>query len=63
MPTLQNAVLDNYPLFQKAVLNNYLNRLDDSKLQVLYLKYIAHFHNKEVQENIRSGKEEQYQGE
>ena len=51
------------PLFQKAVLDNYLNRLDNTKLQVLYSKYTSHFHNKDVQENLKSGKEEQYQGE
>jgi len=50
-------------LFQKSVLNKYLKSLDSSKVDSAYEKFIAHFHNPEIQNNIRNSKEEQYQGE
>lgn len=48
-------------LFQTAVINKYLKTLDKQALQTAYARFMAHFHNATVQENIRSSKEEQYQ--
>ena len=50
-------------LFQTSVLNKYLKRLDDSKVDKAFEKFKNHFHNPIIQENIRNSKEEQYQGE
>ena len=49
-------------LFQNSVLNKYIRGLDTEKVDEAYKKFIKHFHNPEVQENIRNSKEEQYQG-
>ena len=49
-------------LFQNSVLNKYLRGLDTEKVDEAYTKFTKHFHNYEVQENIRNSKEEQYQG-
>lgn len=49
-------------LFQKSVLNKYLEGLETEKLKEAYEKFTRHFHNPEIQENIRNSKEEQYQG-
>lgn len=50
-------------LFQNSVLNKYLKGLEAEKVKEAYEKYTKHFHNPEIQENIRNSKEEQYQGE
>lgn len=50
-------------LFQNAVLNKYLKGLDAGKVEQAYLTFTEHFHNPDIQENIRNSKEEQYQGE
>ncbi|SFN24967.1 Eco57I restriction-modification methylase domain-containing protein [Salegentibacter flavus] len=50
-------------LFQNSVLNKYLKALDNEKIERAYELFSAHFHNPVIQENIRSSKEEQYQGE
>ena len=50
-------------LFQNSVLNKYLKGLDTEKVKEAYEKFTKHFHNPEIQENIRNSKEEQYQGE
>ncbi len=47
--------------FQSTVLNKYLQGLDSQQIQTDYQRFKAHFHNPEVQQNIRSSKEEQYQ--
>ncbi len=49
--------------FQNSVTNKYLKTLDKKHLQDAYSKFKEHFHNPEIQENIRNIKEEQYQGE
>lgn len=49
------------PLFQKSVLNRYLNDQDKSKVKVAYEKYKAYFHNPVIQKNIIESKEEQFQ--
>ncbi len=50
-------------LFQNSVLNKYLNELDNEKVEIAWEKFKSHFHNPDIQENIRNSKEEQYQGE
>ena len=51
------------PLFQNSVLNKYLKGVDSAKADKAWTIFTAHFHNPEIQENIRNSKEEQYQGE
>lgn len=48
-------------LFQKSVLNKYLNEQDNTAVQAAYQKYKAYFHNLQIQHNIRESKEEQFQ--
>lgn len=50
-------------LFQNSVLNKYLKGLESEKVNQAYERFISHFHNPSIQENIRNSKEEQYQGE
>lgn len=47
--------------FQSSVLNRYLQALNTQQIQSAYSRYRKHFHNPEVQQNIRTSKEEQYQ--
>ena len=49
--------------FQNSVINKYIANLDKQTLHSAYTKFRAHFHNATIQDNIRSSKEEQYQGE
>lgn len=48
-------------LFQKSVLKKYLQGLDQDKVHQVWLLFQAHFHNPEIQDNIRNAKEEEYQ--
>jgi len=48
-------------LFQKAVIEKYLQSVDKQTITTAYTKFKAHFHNPEIQENIRNSKEVQYQ--
>lgn len=48
-------------LFQSAVLNNYLNSIDDTQVEDAWSRFTEHFHNPEIQDNIRNSKEEEYQ--
>ena len=50
-------------VFQKAVVKRYIKTLDKIKVQQAWAVFSLHFHNKDIQENIRNAKEEQYQGE
>ncbi|WP_430468432.1 Eco57I restriction-modification methylase domain-containing protein [Winogradskyella ouciana] len=50
-------------LFQNSVLNKYLKGLESEKVNEAYKRFVNHFHNPTIQENIRNNKEEQYQGE
>ncbi len=50
-------------LFQNSVLNKYLKGIDSEKAEKAWKAFTTHFHNPEIQENIRNSKEEQYQGE
>ena len=49
--------------FQPSVVNKYLKNLDKPKVSLAFNKFQSHFLNVKVQEDIRSLKEEQYQGE
>ncbi|MBC7524787.1 MAG: N-6 DNA methylase [Flavobacterium sp.] len=49
------------PLFQQSVLNKYLYQQDKILVEKAYKKYTKYFHNPEIQQNIRSNKEEQFQ--
>lgn len=51
------------PLFQSTILQKYTNALDTAAVDAAYERFSAHFLNPVIQENIRLGKEEQYQGE
>lgn len=51
------------PLFQNIVVSKYLKSIDKQAISNAYSKFKAHFHNPDIQENIRNSKEEQYQGE
>jgi len=49
------------PLFQQSVLKKYLADLNKDKLQIAWDKFVAHFHNPTIQQNILNAKEEEYQ--
>ena len=51
------------PLFQKSVVAKQLQSQDKTKLVAQWNVFKNHFHNPAIQDNIRSSKEEQYQGE
>ncbi len=48
-------------MFQKSILNRYLNQLDTTRITKAYQQFTAYFHDKERQNNIRLAKEEQFQ--
>ena len=48
-------------LFQKSVLKKYLKSLDEKKVTEAYQKFTAFFHDPTTIQNIRDGKEEQFQ--
>jgi len=48
-------------MFQQTVLKKYLKAQDPAELESRWTAFRDHFHSPEVQENIRSSKEEQYQ--
>lgn len=51
------------PLFQNSVVTKQLQSQDKIKLFTQWNIFQNHFHNPTIQDNIRSSKEEQYQGE
>ncbi len=51
------------PIFQNSVVTKQLQSQDKTKLLAQWNVFTAHFHNPIIQDNIRSSKEEQYQGE
>ena len=51
------------PLFQNSVVTKQLQSQDKTKLVDAWNVFKNHFHNPTIQDNIRSSKEEQYQGE
>jgi hypothetical protein len=48
-------------LFQKAVLQKYLESIREEDLEQAWNVFTSHFHDPEIQENIRNSKEEEYQ--
>ncbi|PWA06834.1 Eco57I restriction-modification methylase domain-containing protein [Flavobacterium psychrotolerans] len=50
-------------LFQKSVVAKQLQSQDKTQLVAQWNVFKSHFHNPSIQDNIRSSKEEQYQGE
>lgn len=48
-------------LFQQAVLTKYLAQQDQHRMAAFYEAFKLHFHNAEIQNNIRESNEEQYQ--
>jgi type I restriction-modification system DNA methylase subunit len=51
------------PLFQKSVVAKQLQSQDKTQFVARWNLFKSHFHNPSIQDNIRSSKEEQYQGE
>ncbi|WP_417885571.1 Eco57I restriction-modification methylase domain-containing protein [Zunongwangia sp.] len=49
-------------LFQTSVLKKYLKAQDNSVISKAYKKFSSYFLNPKIQENIKSSKEEEYQG-
>ena len=49
------------PLFQKSVLQKYLNQQDENLLEVQYGIFKTYFLNATIQQNIIAQKEEQFQ--
>lgn len=49
-------------LFQQSVLNKYLKEINREEAQSAWLSYKKHFHDPQIQANIRELKEEEYQG-
>lgn len=47
--------------FQNTVTNKYLNSIDKLTIQKKFVQFKEHFHNPQIQQNIRNSKEEQYQ--
>ena len=48
-------------LFQHAVMKKYLAGMNEQEADAAWERFTSHFHNPEIQANIRSAKEEQYQ--
>lgn len=48
-------------LYQKSVLNKYLNEQNEDAVHSAYQTYKAYFHNTTIQQNIINSKEEQFQ--
>ncbi len=49
-------------LFQTSVLKKYLKAQDQNKISKAYKKFNKYFLNPKIQKNIKSSKEEEYQG-
>ena len=50
------------PLYQNSVLKKYLKQQDKDAVAKAFKKFAKYFHDSKIQENIRSSKEEEYQG-
>ena len=59
--SLQKEQSDTTMLFQKNIIKKYLGLLNEELTQEAWNKYQAYFLNKEIQQNIRQSKEEQFQ--
>ena len=49
-------------LYQNSVLKKYLKQQDSEAVSKAFKKFSKYFHDPKIQENIRSSKEEEYQG-
>jgi hypothetical protein len=49
-------------LYQKSVLNKFLKGQDKETVTKAYKKFVKYFNDPKIQDNIRSSKEEEYQG-
>src|SRR5690625_3774478 len=49
------------PLYQNAVLNIFIQSIDEKNIDNAWNTFCNHFHNAEIQQNIRNSKEEEYQ--
>ncbi len=47
--------------FQESIKKKYLNELDNELLDNKYRQFLEYFNNKDIQQNIRNAKEEQFQ--
>ncbi len=50
------------PLYQNSVLKKYLKQQDKDAVTKAFKKFAKYFHDPKIQENIRSSKEEEFQG-
>ena len=48
-------------LFQSAVLQKYLSGIQEGETDKAWKTFTSHFHDPEIQKNIRNSKEEEYQ--
>lgn len=48
-------------MFQTLVIKDFINQQNTDQLKSAYEKFIAHFHNADIQTHIKNSKEEQYQ--
>jgi len=55
------AITKSMALFQHSVLKKYLSGINEEEVNKAWDVFTAHFHNPQVQENIRNSKEEEYQ--
>ena len=58
---LAAELIGTMALYQNSVLRKHLASQDAEAVKAAYAKYAAYFLNKEIQENIRNSKEEQFQ--
>ena len=58
---LAAELIGTMALYQNSVLRKHLASQDTEAVKAAYAKYSAYFLNKEIQENIRNSKEEQFQ--
>lgn len=48
-------------LFQKTIVSKYLKTQNQENIHLKWESFKEHFHNSEIQNNIRNSKEEEYQ--
>ncbi|WP_386690937.1 MULTISPECIES: Eco57I restriction-modification methylase domain-containing protein [unclassified Lonepinella] len=48
-------------MFQQIILQQYLKQQNETDMQLAYQQFCQHFHDPNIQQNIRQSKEEQYQ--
>lgn len=48
-------------MFQTLIIQDFIHQQNTDQLKSAYEKFIAHFHNTDIQTHIKNSKEEQYQ--